>query len=105
MRFARGLRKLARVRDVQLRNEPTAAVDGSDSIYFDVPGDTRRRVLQVIFDRNHDLRAEEFRILKAAAWLTAAVLELEKRVDQSKDRSLHGGPRMALLPEAIPEVA
>ena len=31
-----------------------------------------------MFDRNHDVTDAEFRLLKAAAWLTAAVLELEK---------------------------
>jgi hypothetical protein len=48
-------------------------------MYFDVPGDDRARtVLQVTFDRSHDVSAAEFRLLKAAAWLTAAALEFDK---------------------------
>ena len=52
---------------------------GLETLNFDVPGDDRMRTtLQVMFDRNHDVTDAQFRLLKAAAWLTAAVLELEK---------------------------
>jgi hypothetical protein len=43
--------------------------------------DTRgSRILQVVFDRNRELTASEFRLLKAAPGLTAALLELERDV-------------------------
>ena len=46
------------------------------------------------FDRNHDVTDTEFKLLKAAAWLTAAVLELEKPVS-------HAIKRPALLTERV----
>ena len=39
-----------------------------------------------MFDRNHDVTDAEFKMLKAAAWLTAAVLELERPVTQAIER-------------------
>ncbi len=80
-RFAPGLRQLIGARDVQVRAGSTGSAGGRETLYFDVPGDDRARTtLQVMFDRNHDVTDAEFRLLKAAAWLTAAVLELEKPV-------------------------
>jgi CheY-like chemotaxis protein len=77
--FAHGLRRLVAARDVQVRAGSAGAVGGRETLYFDVPGDDRARTtLQVVFDRGHDVTDEEFRLLKAAAWMTAAVLELEK---------------------------
>jgi hypothetical protein len=78
-KFAQGLRRLMRARDVQVRAGSAGAVGGRETLYFDVPGDDRARTtLQVVFERGHDVTAEEFRLLKAAAWMTAAVMELEK---------------------------
>jgi hypothetical protein len=78
IRFARGFRALVRARDVLIRHAPVAPVDDSESIYFHVKGDGRSRViLQVMFEPDRALTASEFRLLKAAALLTAAVLELE----------------------------
>ena len=52
-----------------------------------MPGDDRSRAtLQVTFDRNHDVTDNEFKLIKAAAWLTAAVLELEKPVSPAAKR-------------------
>jgi CheY-like chemotaxis protein len=84
IRFARGFRALIRARDVLIRHAPIAPVDDSESIYFHVKGDGRSRViLQVMFEPDRALTASEFRLLKAAALLTAAVLELEdERPDQ-----------------------
>jgi CheY-like chemotaxis protein len=78
-RFARGLRQLVRARDVLVRRSPVAPADGSESIYFHVRGEGRSRtILQVLFDPDQDLTADEFRLLKAAASLTAAVMELDR---------------------------
>ena len=78
-RFARGVKQLVGARDVQVRTTPVGSSGGRETLYFDVPGDDRvRTVLQVTFDRSHDVSATEFRLLKAAAWLTAAALEFDK---------------------------
>ena len=76
-----GVRELIGARDVQVRAGSTGFAGGHESLYFDVPGDDRARTtMQVTFDRNHNVTDAEFKLLKAAAWLTAAVLELEKPV-------------------------
>jgi hypothetical protein len=91
-RFARGLRSLVGARDVQLRPGPGSA-GGRETLYFDVPGDDRSRAtLQVTFGRGQDVTDEEFKLLRAAAWMTAAVLELEK----PSASSAHAAP-VALL--------
>jgi hypothetical protein len=95
-RFARGLRRLVGARDVQLRPGPGGA-GGRETLYFDVPGDDRARAtLQVTFGRGHDVTDEQFRLLKAAAWITAAVLELEKRPVPRAE-----GSPVALLSERV----
>jgi hypothetical protein len=69
---------LSGVRDIQVREIPIAPQDDSESIYFDVPGRvSSRAVLQVMFDPRHALQESEFRLLRAAAWMTAAVLEMD----------------------------
>jgi CheY-like chemotaxis protein len=76
-RFTWGLKGLIGARDVQISTAPGSS--GRDTLYFTVPGDDRAlTTLQVRFDRGHDVTPEEFKLLKAAAWLTAAALELEK---------------------------
>ena len=96
-RFAHGLRRLVGARDVQVRTGSAGFAGGMETLYFDVPGDDRlRTTLQVVFDRNHEVTDAEFKVLKAAAWLTAAVLELEKPIGTSVDR-----PAMALLTEQV----
>jgi hypothetical protein len=76
-RFTRGLTGLIRARDVQIST--AAGSFGRDTLYFAVPGDDRPlTTLQVRFDRGHDVTPEELTLLKAAACLTAAALELEK---------------------------
>ena len=80
VRFAAGVRELLGARDLQVRTGSTGSA-ARESLYFDVPGDDRARTtMQVTFDRNHEVTDAEFKLLKAAAWLTAAVLELEKPV-------------------------
>lgn len=92
IRFARGFRALVRARDVQIRHAPVAPVDDSESIYFHVKGEGRSRViLQVMFEPDRALTASEFRLLKAAALLTATVLELED--DCPNQRSVIDLPR------------
>ncbi len=79
VRFARSLRALIGARDVLIRHAPIAPPDDSESIYFHVKGDgASRRILQVMFERDRALTAAEFTLLKAAAGLTTAVLELER---------------------------
>ena len=79
IRFARGLRGLVAAQDVLIRRTPIAPGADCESIYFRVIGDERSgTILQVLFDRNQALTATDFRLLKAAAGLTAAVLELER---------------------------
>jgi hypothetical protein len=90
-RFAQGLRELVGASDVRVSAGLSEASPGRETVYFNLPGDDRsRRALQVTFERNRPVTDAEFRMLKAAACLTAAVLELEKPV------SSHTGP-MALL--------
>jgi hypothetical protein len=97
-RFAHGLRQLVGARDVTVRTGSAGSAGGLETLYFDVPGDDRlRTTLQVVFDRNHEVTEAEFKVLKAAAWLTAAVLELEKPVSPAIERAT---PR-ALLTEQV----
>lgn len=92
IRFARGFRALLRARDVLIGHAPIAPADDSESIYFHVKGEDRSRViLQVMFEPDRALTASEFRLLKAAAFLTAAVLELED--DRQGERSVADSPR------------
>jgi hypothetical protein len=94
IRFARGLRTLFGARDVLIRQAPIAPVDDSESIYFHVKRDGRSRaILQIMFGRDRELTAPEFTLLKAAASLTAAVLELERPVDRVVTES--AGSRMS----------
>jgi hypothetical protein len=97
-RFAHGLRQLVGARDVKVRMGSAGSAGGLETLYFDVPGDDRlRTTLQVVFDRNHEVTDAEFKVLKAAAWLTAAVLELEKPVNPAIERATP----MALLTEQV----
>jgi hypothetical protein len=96
-RFAHGLRRLVGARDVQVRSGSAASSGRLETLYFDVPGDDRlRTTLRVVFDRDHEVTDAEFKVLTAAAWLTAAVLELEKPVSTAVDR-----PARALLAEQV----
>jgi CheY-like chemotaxis protein len=79
IRFARGVRRLVRARDVLIRRAPIAPADGSESIYFDLHAPGRpRAVLQVMFDRDRALTQSEFRMLRAASSLANALLELDR---------------------------
>ena len=92
VRFALGVKQLVGARDVQLRDAAPSASGGRETLYFDVPGDDRvRTVLQVTFDRAHDVSPAEFKLLKAAAWMTAAALEFGRPA--AKPRPAAGGGR------------
>jgi CheY-like chemotaxis protein len=96
--FVRGVRELVGARDVQLRTAPIGSPGGRETLYFDVPGDDRaRRTLQVVFDRHHNVTDDEFRLLKAAAWMTAAAFELG--ASEPAQAQTSGG--MKLLQEAV----
>jgi len=96
-RFVQGLRRLVGAREVQVRAGSNGSASGRELLYFDVPGDDRSRTtLQVTFERNHDVTDAEFKLLKAAAWLIAAVLELEQPVSAAARPDT-----MALLSERV----
>jgi hypothetical protein len=85
-RFARGLRQLVRARDVRIRNTPASSPAGRETLYFDIPGSNRSSsTLEVVFDRNYDVNASEFRLLKAASYLAAAVIEFDEPVIDDED--------------------
>ena len=85
VRFARGLRGLLRARDVLIRRAPIAPAHDTESIYFTVSGEgDARTILQVMFERDRDLTAAEFRLLKAATGVTAAVLQLERLAERAE---------------------
>jgi CheY-like chemotaxis protein len=97
-RFARGLRQLIGAREVRVSAGGMGSAGGRETLYFDVPGDDRSRTtLQITFDRNHDVTEGEFSLLKTAAWLTAALLEIEKSHGQAAARP----DGMALLTEQV----
>jgi hypothetical protein len=86
-RFARGVRELVGARDVQVRMGGAVSSAGRETLYFNVPGEDRTRtVLQVVFDRGHNVTPSQFQLLKAAAWLTAAALELGSSAASNDDR-------------------
>ncbi len=79
VRFGRGVRGLVQARDLVIRRAPIAPAGDTESIYFNVSGEGESRtIMQVMFERDHNVTAAEFRLLKAAAVLTAGVLELEE---------------------------
>jgi CheY-like chemotaxis protein len=75
--FVRGVRDLVGVQDLQLRTVPPGPVTNRDGLSFDVPDDRFRRTLHVVLDPGRQLRDEDRALLKAAALLTAAALELD----------------------------
>jgi hypothetical protein len=84
-RFAKGLRALVRARDVQIRTTPMSPSGGRETLYFDIPGADRPcGILQVVFERNYDVSDSEFRLLKAAAWLAAALMEFDRSAQCSR---------------------
>jgi hypothetical protein len=79
VRFALGVRQLVGARSILVRPAAGSSSGGRETLYFDVPGDDRvRTVLEVTFDRAHDVTAAEFKLLKAAAWMTAAAMEFDR---------------------------
>lgn len=77
--FGQGLRRLLPVQDVQIRETPIIPGKGSESVYFTVPSTSgSQSILQAVFEPECQPTAQEFRLLKAAAGLAAAVLELAR---------------------------
>jgi hypothetical protein len=98
-RFTRGLRQLVQARNVQIRNTPASSAAGRETLYFDIPGSDRSSsTLEVVFDRNYDVNESEFRLLKAAAYRAAAVLELDRPVVEVEDAP---EPELKLLTERV----
>jgi CheY-like chemotaxis protein len=78
------LRRVFSVRDVQIRRTPVVVDPGAESVYFTVPtGSDAPPILQVIFDQGHAPSEMEFRALKAAANLAAAVIALAPSSDSA----------------------
>lgn len=78
-RFAQGLCDMVGAREVLVREAPIVPDFDCESIYFRVSGDDRSgMILQVLFERNRSLTTSEFRLMKAATGLTAALLEFER---------------------------
>jgi hypothetical protein len=81
-RFEQELRQLLPVRDIQLRQGPLTPSGDGESIYFTVPaGNGPQPVLQAIFEPDYELSPMEFKVLKAAATLAAAVIDLTPAYD------------------------
>lgn len=81
VRFESDLRRLLRLRDVQIRESPVSG-DVTESIYFTIPQSSgSHRVLQVFFEPGEALSEMDFRILRAAASAAALVLELAPSTD------------------------
>jgi hypothetical protein len=81
VRFESDLRRLLRLRDVQIRESPVSG-DVTESIYFTIPQSSgSHRVLQVFFEPGEALSEMDFRILRAAANAAALVLELAPSTD------------------------
>ena len=93
-RFESDLRRLLRLRDVQIRETPQIPDDPSQSIYFTIPQTStsgRPRILQVTFESGRAPSEMDFRLLKSAASAAALVLEFAPL----RTRLLNGeqGPR------------
>ena len=78
--FIRGVAELVGARDIQLRAIAPGLAGSRDPHCFDVPDDRFRRTLHVVLDRHRMMNDEERRLLRAAALLTAAALELDAPV-------------------------
>jgi hypothetical protein len=75
-RFEHELRRLLPVRDVQIRRTPVVGERGTESIYFTVStGSGQPQILQAVFEPGYEPSAMEFRFMRAAANIAAAVLE------------------------------
>lgn len=81
-RFESELRRLLRVRDIQIRETPMVTDRGVESVYFTVPHAAGSpRILQAVFDSGMRPSADEFRLLKAAAGLAGALMEFAPASD------------------------
>jgi len=73
-RFEYEVQRLLPVCTVSIQQEPTGDATG-DSIYFSIPSGSGTAVLQATFDRARPPSAMEFKVLKSAVYLAAALLE------------------------------
>ena len=81
-RFESDLRRLLRLRDVQIRETPQIPDDPSQSICFTIPQSSGRpRILQVTFESGRAPSAMDLRLLKSAACAAALVLEFAPLAD------------------------
>jgi CheY-like chemotaxis protein len=77
-RFVRGVRDLIGARNVQLIALAPGSITSRDPLSFEIPGDDpSRRALHATFERPHTVTDEQRTLLRAAALLVAATLELE----------------------------
>jgi len=73
-RFEYEVQRLLPVCTVRIQQEQTGDATG-DSIYFSIPSGSGTAVLQATFDRARPPSAMEFKVLKSAVYLAAALLE------------------------------
>ena len=73
-RFESEVQRLVPLCRVRVLPEPTGDAPG-DSIYFSIPTASGSAVLQATFDRTRPPSATEFKVLKSAVYLAAAMLE------------------------------
>ena len=74
--FEAGVMALVSVRDVRLREIPSATEHGPESIYFTVPDAATSAVLQVTFDPGYEPQQKDLETLKAAAAAAARMLDV-----------------------------
>lgn len=83
--FEAELRRLLRVRDVEIREKPLAPPPDCDSVWFAVPtGAPSSPVLQVTFDPGRATTEQERRFVRGAARVASVLLSVASETDESR---------------------
>ena len=86
-RFESNLRRLLRLRYVQIRQTPVIPDRASESIYFTIPQSSGAKpILQVIFEPGETPSEADFRLLKPAETAAALVLEFAPLIEAPRPR-------------------
>ena len=76
--FEQGLRWLVPAHEIKIRDVPVPTVDEHESVYFNIPDDRgSATVLQVTFEPDYELSADELKVLRAAAAAAGVILLYE----------------------------
>jgi hypothetical protein len=75
-RVETGLCRLVSAREVRILDEPAPPAEGCESIFFNMSGGGRRRVLQVTFEPGYAPSELDFKMLQAGAALAAVTMQL-----------------------------